>query len=220
MKQFDQRGRMDALLIPLIVMSVLFVAGASFGIWAYMSRQDYKYNTDQKVEAAVAVAEEKTSSAKDVEFIEKEKQPFVSYTGPAPYGSLKVVYPKTWSAYVNEKANNKSPVDAYFHPKFVPAAENDPSYALRVQITDVPYASSLKSFDSQVKSGKVKATPYIPAQAANITGVRLDGEIMTNKQGSMIIVPIRDKSLKIWTESQDFVKDFNETILPNYTFSQ
>lgn len=220
MKQLDQRGRMDPLLIPLILAAVLFVGAASFGIWAYMSRQDYKDNSDAKSAAAVAVAEERTSSKKDVEFIEKEKQPFVAYTGPAPYGSLKVMYPKTWSAYVNEKAGNSSPVDAFFHPGFVPAETNDPSYALRVQISDTAYASTIKSFDSQIKAGKIKASAYIPASAPNVTGVRFDGEIFSKKQGSMIVVPIRDKSLKIWTESNDFVKDFNEYILPNYTFSQ
>ncbi|MEO5627913.1 MAG: hypothetical protein ABIQ89_03420 [Candidatus Saccharimonadales bacterium] len=220
MKQLDQRGHMDMLLIPLILVAILFVAAGSFGIWAYMSRQDYKDNSDAKVDAAVVVAEQKTSTAKDVEFLEKEKQPLVSYNGPAPYGSLKVSYPKTWSAYVAEKANGSTPVDAYFHPKFVPAQTPDVSYALRVQISDTSFASVVKTFDNAVKSGKVKASAYVPANAPNVTGVRFDGEIASKKQGSMIIVPIRDKSLKIWTESQDFVKDFNENILPNYTFSQ
>lgn len=222
MKQFNQRGQMDALIIPLTLLVILFLGAASFGIWAYMSRQDYKENSDAKVATAVTVAEERTSTKKDTEFLEKEKEPFTAYSGPAPYGSLKVTYPKTWSAYVSEKSNTSTPVDAYFHPKFVPVDSGTPtpSYALRVEISDISYAASVKVFDNLVKTGKVKASPYIPASAPNVTGVRLDGEIFSKKQGSMIIVPIRDKSLKIWTESQDFVKDLNEIILPNYTFSQ
>ena len=38
-------------------------------------------------------------------------------------------------------------------------------------------------------------------------------------QGTMVIVPIRDKTLKVWTESNSvFLKDFNEAVLANLTF--
>jgi len=42
---------------------------------------------------------------------------------------------------------------------------------------------------------------------------------MPKVQGSMVLVPLRDKTLKIWTEADEtYLKDFNENILPNYTF--
>lgn len=220
MKRFDQRGHVNGLLIPLIVVTVLLFVAAGMGIWAFIGRQDYKNNTDQKIAAAVVVAEQQTSTKKDSEFIEKEKQPYISYQGPAPYGSLKIVYPKTWSAYVNEKATNSAPVDAYFHPGFVPAVADTSVYALRVQIDDKPYAETVKTYDTNVKQGKVRASAYIPASAPDVTGIRFDGEIFNKKQGSMIVVPLRDKSLKIWAESPDFVKDLDSIILPNYTFAQ
>lgn len=220
MKQLDQRGVLNGLLIPLVLVSLLFVVAASFAGWAYTSRADYKNNSDAKAAAAVAVAEQATATKKDAEFVEKEKLPLVSYKGPAAYGSLLVKYPKTWSAYVSERTNSSTPIDNYFHPQFVPAGDGDHSYALRVQVVNQSYATVLKSFEAKVKAGKLTATAYIPATQPKVTGTRLDGEIQAKQQGSMVIVPIRDKTLKLWTESPDFVKDFNTNILPNYTFSQ
>lgn len=220
MKRLNQEGHLNALLIPLILVVLLLIGAAGFASWAYMSRQDYKDNTDKKVAAAVTVAEAQTSTKKDNEFVEKEKQPFHSYSGPSAYGSIVVQYPKTWSAFVDEKGSGSTPVDAYFQPIFVPAVDMQPSYALRVQVVNSAYADVLTSFESLVKAGKVTSSAYIPAKESSVTGVRLDGEIVTKKQGSMVVIPLRDKTLKIWTESPDFLNDFNNNILPNYTFSQ
>jgi hypothetical protein len=219
--RLNQRGHLNGLLIPLILSVLLFVGAASFGLWAYSSRQDYKNNADKKIEAAVVVAEENNSTKKDNEFAEKEKLPLRTYSGPAAFGSLVLQYPKTWSAYVSERANNATPIDAYFHPGFVPAPDgNNTTYALRTQVVNTSYSEALKAYDSNVKTGKIKATPYNPAKNPSVTGTRLDGEITTGKQGAMIIVPLRDKTLKIWTESNDYINDFNTNILPNYSFAQ
>lgn len=213
------RGAMNALLIPLILVTLLFVVVGSFGIWAFVSREDYKNNTDQKVSAAVEVAKQQEASVKDNEFAEKEKLPLREYLGPAAYGSLVVKYPKTWSAYVSEKSGN-TPVDGYFNPSFVPGTDTGASYALRAQVVETSYADEVKRFDSWIKSGKVKASPYVPAKVQTVTGMRFDGEIIPGKTGSMVVVPMRDKTLKLWTESTTYLGDFNNIILPNYTFAE
>jgi hypothetical protein len=221
MKMRNEHGHINGLLIPLILVTIFLVAAGSFGIWAYMGRQDYKDNVDQKIKAAVVVAEAQKATQKDNEFAEKEKQPLRTYSGPAAFASLVLQYPKTWSAYVGEKANSATPVDAYFHPGFVPMPDgNNTSYALRVQVLDANYADTLKTFEGNIKAGKLRATPYVPAKNPAVTGTRLDGEISSGKQGAVVIVPVRDKTLKIWTESNDFVPDFNNNILPNYSFAQ
>ncbi len=219
MKKLNNSGEMNVLLIPTVMLAVLFVSMSGFAIWSYMSRQDYKENTDQKVATAVEVAKEETSTEKDNEFVEKEKLPFDDYQGPAAFGGILIRYPKTWSAYVNEGGKGRTPIDGYFHPKFVPATDVKPSYALRVQVLSTTYANELKKYDTGVKNGVIKATPYKPEKVPTVTGVRMDGEIMSKVKGSMILVPMRDKTLKIWTEADStYLKDFNENILPNYSF--
>ena len=49
MKTLDQRGAINALLIPLILVIVFFLGAAGFGYWAFSERQDYKNNSDAKV---------------------------------------------------------------------------------------------------------------------------------------------------------------------------
>ena len=39
-----------------------------------------------------------------------------------------------------------------------------------------------------------------------------------DKQGTMIILPVRDKTLKIWTEGNEFVGDLDKIILANLSF--
>jgi len=46
----------------------------------------------------------------------------------------------------------------------------------------------------------------------------LVGQIINGKKGSMVMFPLRDKTLKVWTEADQFVGDFNNSVLPNLTF--
>jgi hypothetical protein len=220
MTQLDERGKLNILLIPLILLSVLFVAAVGFGAWAFSSRNEYKNEVDPLIAKAVSIAEEETRTEKDKEFVEKEKQPLREYRTPEDFGSALIKYPKTWSAYVAETATGTNVVDASFHPSFVPAVASNPSYALRVQIVSTSYEQVLKNFDGNVKNGKIKASPFRATQVQTVLGTRLEGEVVPQKQGTMILLPLRDKTLKIWTENNlEFLKDFDENILPNLTFT-
>lgn len=211
----------NKLLIPLILIVLLLIGASAFAVWAFMGRQDYKNNVQKKIDAAIIIAKEQLTKQKDAEFAEAEKSPYKEYKGPAAYGSLVIVYPKTWSAYVSEKTNGSAPVDGFFNPSVVPdVTDNDSTFALRTQVLNTGYSQELKKFDALVKSGKVKASPYVPAKVPTVTGMRFDGEIVTGKTGSMVVVPMRDKTLKLWTESPTYVGDFDNIILPNYTFEQ
>lgn len=214
-------GKINVLIIPLILVVLLLFGAGGFAIWAYGSRQDYKTNTDQKIATAVKVAQDQTSSEKDKEFVEKEKSPIRDYRGPSAYGSVVIKYPKTWSAFVTEANQSTNIViDGYFHPSFVPGIQSGTSFALRLQVSSRPYDEELKQFEGVVKQGKVAVKPY---KAANVStasvGSRLDGTIATGKQGSMVILPMRDKTLKIWIEATQFQNDFDTIILPNMSFS-
>ena len=207
-------GSINLLIIPLILAVVLFLAALGFGLWAYSERTDYKNNTDAKIATAVEVAEKETATEKDNEFIEREKEPLQEYQGPPAYGTLSLKYPKTWSAYVDESKG----VDGFFHPNFVPGAASNPNYALRVQVVDRPYADELRTFEGNVKQGKTKATPYKPVNVENIVGTQLVGEIASQKSGTLILLPLRDKTVKIWTEADQFTDDFFNNVMANFKF--
>ncbi len=224
MSSMDTRretGAIDILLIPLIVAALLLCAIGAFAYWAYSGRQDYKNNADQKVTAAVTQANQQTQQADQAQFNQQEKSPYKNYVGPATFGSATLVYPKTWSAYIAEKtAGSGTPVNGYFYPGFVPDTQNpNSSYALRIQIIQQSYDQILAQYKGLVQSQKIAVTPYSFPKVPNVMGSRLDGTIVPNKQGSMIIMPLRNLTIEVWTESTSFESDFNNTILPNFVFS-
>jgi hypothetical protein len=47
----------------------------------------------------------------------------------------------------------------------------------------------------------------------------LSGQIAQQQKGTMVILPLRDKTLEVWTESDAYLSDFKNYVLPNLTFS-
>ncbi len=218
MKRLNQRGSNTVLLAAISLLVLLFIGALSFGIWAFGSRQDYKNNVDGKITAAVKVAEDRTATAKDNQFAEQEKQPLKSYKGPDTYGRVTIKYPKAWSGYVSQSGDSGNPLDGYFYPGVVPGLQSNTPYALRIEVTTDSYAEELKQFSDDVTGGKARVTAYRAAKVSGTLGSRIDGALTSQIQGSMVIFPLRDKALKIWTESPQFVNDFNKNILPNLSF--
>ena len=220
MNKHNQSGSINSLLFPCIVITLLFFVSAGFGVWAFAGRQDYKDNTDAKIASAVTVAQQVESTLKDRQFAEIEKQPLRTYSGPQAFGSLVVKYPKTWSAYVDATGAGNAQVDGYFNPGTVPAL-NVPSslFALRVQVKAQSYSEVVNTIrDAQQSSGAL-ISPFALAKVPNVIGIRVDGNYQDDKKGSLIILPLRDKTIEISTESSDYLADFNNNILPNFSFS-
>lgn len=221
MKYGRQAGVVNLLLIPLILVAVIALGVSSLAFTYYNQAADYKNNVDKKITLAVDQARQEVSAQKDKDFAEKEKFPYDRYDGPSSYGGLRILYPKTWSAYVNEPRNNAGrPVEGYFSPGFVPTL-NEPAnnFALRVTVVQQRYDAVLKEFQNNVKNGKVAVRPYQSPNVPNVVGSRVDGEVANKKQGAMIVMPMRDKTLRMWTESRDYLADFDNIILPNFSFS-
>ncbi|QQS17971.1 hypothetical protein IPL68_04945 [Candidatus Saccharibacteria bacterium] len=214
----DERGSVITL-VSIILLCLFLVGALGFGSWAYMGRQDYKKNVDAKIKVAVAKNTKEVQLKDAADFAEASKQPLKPYTGPESFGSVKINYPKTWSAYVVTTAGGQ-PLDAYFNPDFVPSASDQKSvFALRVQIVSSTYSQTLTQFQGLQKQGKVTVAPYALPKTPTQVGVRIDGQLTPTKQGSMVVLPVRDKTLKLWIESNQFVTDFNNIILPNASFS-
>ena len=217
-QKLDQSGLVDTWMIAFIVALLLFLGSTGFGVWAFAGKQDYKNNVDAKIAEAITASDAANNLKKDAEFAEKEKNPLRTYTGPAAYGSVGISYPKTWSLYVDESGTGNAPLDGSLNPGFVPGLTSNASIALKVQVLATQYSNVVKTFDQRVKTGKVKVTPFSAPKVPGVVGLRVDGEIQTGKQGSLIVFPIRDKTLQVWTEAAQNANDFNTIILPNLVF--
>lgn len=221
MKQRDQRGNINSLLLPLVIAGILFIGTAVFAVWAFTGMQDYKDNVDTKITTANAEVKKTTQLEEASKYAEEAKNPFQVYNGPSTFGNVKFDYPKTWSVY-QASTGSDDELDVYFNPGIVPATtDTGASYALRFKIVNQKYSDALTQFsvsDSSDGSPGFTVAPYQVVKVGSVIGTRIDGQIDTQKQGVMIILPIRDKTLQIWTESATYLADFNDKILPSLTF--
>lgn len=220
MIKHNQVGAVNGLLVSLI-MAVLFLIGAiSFGAWAFTERQDYKDNVDQKIAVASEKAKEAEGQRKEKQFAEEAKKPLKTYNGPENYGALKIDFPKTWSGYVEDKGDSGEPLDGYFAPGVVPAANDQNSvFALRIQVVSQSYSQVLQTLSSQQEQGKLTVNAYALPSLPNVVGIKATGQLTEGKNVTMIVLPLRSQAIKIWTEGSQYTSDFDNNILPTLTFS-
>lgn len=220
MKKHNQTGAVHASVLVAALMSVLFVFALTFAFIMLMAKQDLSTNMDKKVATQVAAETKVIEAQKEAELAEKEKSPTKVYNGPSTLASVTFNYPKTYSAYVSESTTSTSgtPVAGYFYPNIVPKDDKSVSYALRLEIVSTAYDALVKTFDASLKAGKVTVKAFRATAVPDTLGVRIDGEIATGKQGSLILLPARDKTIKLWTEGKDYIADFNTYVVPSLSF--
>lgn len=225
MKKLGMRGEMSALLVPFILVILLLFGASGFGYYAYSKMNLYKNNANQLIASAVNTSDQQLTTKLNQQFAQESKSPYKTYSGPSAYGSINVTYPKTWSAYVSiDNTGSSTPIDGYFYPDVVPNIANDEdgtgtNFAMRVQVIQDNYSDVLQNFQSLVSQGNVTATPFHLAKVPSVVGTELSGQIFSQKTGTMVILPVRSEVLEIWTEGNQFQTDFNNIILPNFSFS-
>lgn len=219
MIKHNQNGAVSGVVISLVLAILLLIGAIAFGGWAYTSRQDYKDHSDAKSAVAAEAAVKEANRKKDLEFAETQKNPLKLYVGPDSKGSARLFFPKTWSGYVN-MSDDSSTLEAYFNPVVVPSVENENNlFALRIEIISQSYAETLDSLKSQQADGKMQVSAYALPKLPKVVGVRATGLIEEKKQVDMVVLPLRSDTIKIWTEGDQYTKDFNTYILPNFSFS-
>lgn len=210
-KKLDQSGIMNPLAIPLVLAVLVLIAASVMAVVFYTKFIEQKDNNQPIIEAAVTKAQDAQKQKLEADFTEREKIPTKSYVSPAELGTVRLSFPKTWSSYVD--TTKTGGMEYYGHPNFVPA--KNVNYALRMSVVDKPFSSEVKSYDNLVKKGELKATAV---RVSGTTGTRLDGFLERDQEGSMVIFPLRDKTLRVWTESKEFAEDYNKIVLQALTF--
>jgi len=220
MRSSEESG-FSVLVVPLLITVLLLIGAVIFGAWAYGKMLGYKNNVNTKVNAAIIVAKQQEASVENAQFAQTEKYPLKTYNSSATYGSVVVKYPNAWSAYVIDDTNNTPYVEGYFYPNVVPDTQSATAdFALRIQILQDSYSSVLSSVQSDVQQGLTTVSPYKAPSVPNVVGSEIVGQLPSiGRTGTMVVLPLRTLTLELWTEGPQFVTDFNNIILPNFTFS-
>lgn len=208
-----------------IVLSIVTIITFAFALWAYSGRQDFKNNVDQKVSVAVGDAKKQQVEEDNKRFAEELKNPLQTYTGPSDYGSVSVQYPKAWSAYLASNGLSSDAIlDVYFHPEVIPPLSmqngSRSAVALNVQVLNQSYSQAISGLKTRAEQpqAQVVAEPYALPKMPSQAGILFRGQLTNDLNGLAIYVPLRDKTIKISTDTDQYLADFNNYILPNISF--
>ncbi|HSX47169.1 MAG TPA: hypothetical protein VLF63_00185 [Patescibacteria group bacterium] len=221
MIKHNQDGAANNVVI-YIIFTLALIGSIIFGVMTFMSRQDYKNNVDSKIQSAVSEAVKKEATSKDNFYSKQAQLPLATFNGPSQYGSLVVMFPKNWSAYVDYTGSGNALVDGFFNPNFVPSITNQNSqFALRVQVINQTYSQVLQSLTSQIQQKFATASAFALPKLPNIVGVKLVGKLDSSSSVSQtkIILPLRTYTVEIWSQGNTYLSDLNNNILPNFSFS-
>lgn len=210
-----QSGAASASVITAIVLGLLVALLGVFGVWAYINYLDQKNNVDAKVAQAVTVAQTTQKAEDEAIFAEREKSPVSQFVGPEDLGKVSFNYPRTWSVFIGDDGA-KGTYEAYYNPGSVVSPTKKIPYALRLTILDKDYEAVLKTYQPEVAKGDLKASPIT---VDDQVGTRLDGTFSATVKGSMVLLKLRDKTIMIYTESHDFLNDFNTTVISSLKFN-
>jgi len=212
--RLNQCGSMDPLLIPLVISIVFLVGIAGFGLWSFTSYTDASKVEQAEIDEAVEAANAKLTEDLEVAFAEREKSPTRIYTSPSSSGSVAITYPKTWSVY-SEENEQKGTVEAYLHPQYVRNLNSDSPMALKMTIATKSYSNEIRRINGKATEGLVTVKAI---ESSGVTGVRIDGKVYEDFEGALVMFPLRDKTVTIWTENTSYLPDFNDIVLKNLTF--
>lgn len=211
-----ESGEMNPLLIPFILVILLMIGAGVFAGWAYLNYTDQRDNTQSKIDVAVAAAKQEQQEEDNKAFAEREKEPYRQFVGPSDLGRVEFNYPKTWSVYI-DNGGGSGEFEAYLHPTTVHPIDDRRPYAVKVMVESSSYETTINGYQSRVRNGDLRSDPVT---VNGFNGVRLSGNFSKDiTNGTAVIFKVRDKTLSIFSETQEFFPDFDNIILESLRFN-
>ena len=218
----EKKGIGDLIkTIAIILVSLIAVTFIGLFIWMTVQYNDVSEDVEGQISIAVAKAKDEQAMEMEKEFLEREKYPFKTFSGPVDYGQLTFEYPKTWSVYISAAADKGGDFNAYFNPIQVDAVGKSTINALRVTIRDKSFDEVTAEYQKAMEKKKANLTVESITFGKNddIVGNRYTGTIPdTELEGFVVIFKIRDKTVIMQTDSVLFQPDFDK-LLNTITFN-
>lgn len=204
----DQKKKNHSTLVETILLVIASLVAVIF-VWLYVQKyieyDSIATDVEGRIDAAVAVAVAENTTKMEAEFAEREKFPYLEFSGPADYGSFSFQYPRTWSVYIAKDAASGGDFEAYFNPVEVHQVSNSTVNALRMRIRDASFDSVIRGYESSLKNGKLTLkTEMVGGVLANI----YTGELSNDLRGAVMVLKLRDKAVILQTDADLFLDDF------------
>lgn len=204
--------------IVIIVLSLIAVTFIGLFIWMFVQYDEAQTDLDGKLAVAAAEARDEQATKDEEEFLEREKYPYKTFSGPADYGQLTFEYPKTWSVYVAADASAGGDFNAYFNPIQVDAVGKETINALRVTIRNKSFDEVTEEYQKAMNKKNSNLTVESVTigdeeKGTAITANRYTGTIPnTDLSGYIVVFKIRDKTAILQTDSVLFKEDFDKLL--------
>lgn len=210
----ERRNDLSGLIKTIAIVILSLIAATFIGLFIWMTTQYNEVSTDVngQIDVAVAAAVDENTMAMEMEFAEREKEPYRDFSGPADYGGISFKYPKTWSLYVAKDASNGGDYQAYFNPIEVNEVSPTTINSLRLTIRDAAFDTVTADYQRYVEQLNSK----LSVQAVTVAGTaanRYTGKLLnTELEGIVVIFKIRDKTAILQTDSLLFQADFDRLL--------
>lgn len=201
-------GRVWKVATAVLAVAAIVLGALAINFSATANRERTTVNEQAQAAAEAAKAEQK--KVDEAEFAEREKLPYRTYTAPSVLISLNIKFPKNWNLYVEQSSSSTTQLNVYGNPGLVQSPRDfGGPYALRVNLERTLYAKIVAKRANQVEKGELVATPIT---VSGLKGTRYTGKISGAHTGVLVVLPVRDKTLSLWTESHQNTADFNKII--------
>ncbi len=139
------------------------------------------------------------------------KLPHQTYVASQELGAFQISFPKNWSVYVDDSSNSNATFLLLANPGYVhpPDDSSKAGFALRVELDATAYSSAADDWAEAASNGDVTAKNVT---ISGIAGVEVSGKIDENHTGKVVILPLRDKTLKFETDDLKFASDFAQIL--------
>jgi len=213
----SERGSVNGWMVGTIGCLILFLIAGSLAIWAYMQYSREKSSVDSKVAIEVAEGRRKQAEYDQGQCLEQAKSQRIEFVGPTEYGRVSFLYPKIWSVYIANDGSDRGDYKAYLHPVSVPSTTNKNSrFALRLEIINKNMDTVLNDYQSRLKKGELTSSS---TEFNGISATRIDGTFEKELRGSVVLMKVRDKTIRFSTDADTFKPDF-QTILSTVKISE
>lgn len=200
--------------IALVLVSLVALTFVGLFIWKYLEWDSIKTDVNGQIDAAVAMAVSENTTKLENEFLEREKYPYKTFSGPADYGSLSFEFPKTWNTYIAQDATNGSNFEAYLNPGEVQPVSTQTINALRVQILNQTFENTARTYEGLVNSNQLTITTREVGSTVANTYV---GTLPNGLRGIVTIFKVRDKTILLQTDAELFAEEYYK-LLDTVTF--
>lgn len=195
------------VLVSVFAATTLILGGVS--IWLYGRNQQISSDVDSQIKIKVNEAVTAKQNEMQEKFANENLRTVDQYKGPTDLGGVSLSYPRDWSVYVNTDLNsgNNNKYEVYFNPGEVPKVSDRQQFALRVTIENKDYDTVMDGYQSKINNGDLTSS----SESANgKQGTRLAGNFSQDIRGYAVVYKIRDKTLTVRTDAEDFKAAFDQ----------